>query len=159
MGQLFRVTAGGLGAFWSIKRRQQSVFFLLAGTFVVELCAGALALAVVGIGFSIATADRLEDARADFRNHFALALRVGHFALPRSILAKQSLVAGNSDNPSAGFALAGLLARRKRAGRSECQAQHNDKRRHGARDQTSSHEILPVLLDEIRRTLLIALRL
>src|SRR4051794_29625466 len=63
--------------FRSNSRRPSSVFFLFARSFVVELRAGALALAVVGIGLSVACADRLPDFFAGLRNHLTLALRVG----------------------------------------------------------------------------------
>ena len=79
----------------------QSIFFAPARVIELNLCR--LPRAVVCIGFPVAAADGSENSEASRRDLGACALGIEDFALSCGVLAKESGVAGNADDASAGL--------------------------------------------------------
>ena len=134
---LSRVTAGS-DAFRSVGRRRSSVcFFLQAPTW--SSAPGRAAARSHWRRSCRCSRRPAEDARATAEPPRTCPA-VGALAFP----ARSGTTVPccrDAEKSAADFALAG----RQGAGRSERQAEHNDERRHGAGDQMSFHEILPML--------------
>src|SRR6202035_5125358 len=119
-------------------RRRRLRTFLLAGAVMVKLHPDALALAVIGVGFAVAAANRPGYAHAEGGCLFAFTRRIRDAALARGFPAPQRRIAGDSVLAAARF----VEIRRRGANRSERRTAYDDENRNSEASEMRSHGFL-----------------